>query len=538
MKNIKNQKGMATLIATAMLLLIMSLNVFIGSKGSVIEQQSANNQYRTEEAIQNAESGVEQLISNLKAYILNNPSASTLADTTITDPDGKFVATFNSATSTIISKGNGSGNATRTVSQRVKLAAGSGGGPAALNALGSISLGGNVSATDVQAGGAVTTTGSGSVQTAGGGNSENFKVTLLDHSGNALLDSSGNVVKRSMTTEEYFMYFFGGLCPNAKAAGNADGCKSEAKAAIQDSHNNNTNLPSSTRKGYYCATSCDNLNQSELAAAYTAGKRVFWLEAGLNHKFTLGTVDDPVIVLVMNVVNGGDAVHINANSTLNGVLYVDVLDQKTSIYCSCKTDATVVSIESTPSYIDDTSKKIYTPSASGVKCNTNGGCTDSLGTTIAKNSHYTLSYQKKINGYNSTPSYGRYSNTALNPSQPAMCTVNACTTAQSTATLSCTGGTSVGSAGTCSYIAPAVSGTNNTQVEISITGTWDNSGGGNAVIYGAAITSGGFTGEGTLAFIRSSSAIANSVLTGVTGSGFDTAPRALTKDPQGWTDAN
>lgn len=349
----------------------------------------------------------------------------------------------------------------------------------------------------------------------------------MDHNGNALKDANGVAILRSMTSEEYFMHFFGGFCPTAKAANNANACEAETKATII----------ADTAKGYYCASNCGALNDSTLTTAYNNGKRYFWLEGGMNHKFTLGTVADPVIVFVMNVVDGGSDVHINANSRLNGILYVDVQDLKTTVSCSCATDAVITSINQTPIYVNDLTKPIYTLSNTGTKCTTQGGCTDSQGTTIPKQSYYTTTYQQKIGSYTNASVYGNFTNTTLNANQPNICTVSACNAGLSTATFSgCTGYISVGSTNHCSFSATAVSGANDTPVQIEVTGTWNNSGGGNAVVQGAAITSGNFTGQGTISFVKGNSAITNTLSIGGAGEGFNTTPANVSLDAHGWTD--
>ncbi|MFM2036381.1 MAG: hypothetical protein RL459_1646, partial [Pseudomonadota bacterium] len=46
----KKQKGFVVLLSSVVLMLIISLGAFIGAKGSILEQQTANAMYRTEEA--------------------------------------------------------------------------------------------------------------------------------------------------------------------------------------------------------------------------------------------------------------------------------------------------------------------------------------------------------------------------------------------------------------------------------------------------------------------------------------------------------
>ena len=476
---IKKQRGFATLSVSLIILVLISLNVFIGAKGSVIEQKSANNQYRTEEAFQNAEAGVAQVIKSLMAAIAASPQV-TPTNTAITSVDGRYTAAYNAANTTIVSRGAGSGDATRTVTQRMKVIAGGAGGAAALNALGGVDLGGSTSATSVKAGGKVT----GNM--AGGGNSSEFKVNLLDHNNNILM-VDGMAVQRSMTTDEYFMYWFSGLCPIAKVASNAAGCKEEAR----------TTVSVGVGKYYYCgAIDCSIKGEDDkISKAYSEGKRIFWLNSGgMDHKVDMGTAADPVLIFIMNIADGSKAAKINAGSTIYGVVYIDIADQQTTTTCSCKAIKIVTS-------------------------------TSLIGSTII-------------------PVWGNISY-ALNittPAQAPACTVSAC---EATA-IKCTPAdliraTSVGTVSTCSYTATAVSGSNNTPVQIEVTGVWAAGGTGNSTIFGAAITSGSYEGTGNASYIQNSTAITNSVLGGlgaIGGSGFNSTPVSIAVDPRGWTDAN
>ena len=535
MKNtIKKQRGFATLLVSLMILMLISLNVFIGAKGSVIEQKSSNNQYRTEEAFQNAEAGVAKLIENIKAYIAANPTTTDFSSVITATSLDRFSATFNTANSTITSLGVGSGNSTRTVTQRIKLTGSGGSGVAALNALGSVTLAGSASATSVKAGSFVP-------PNMTGGNSSEFKVILLDHNNKTLMDG-GNAVQRSMTTDEYFMYFFSGLCPAAKALNTPAACKAEAK----------TKIIADTVKGYYCSTDCGSKSDSDLTTAYDTGKRIFWLEGGLNHKLILGTVADPVIVLVMNVVDGGSAVHINSKSTLNGVLYIDILDGKTTTSCSCTATATATSIARV--VVDYLHPSSYTLKNGTMTCGagvagwelvSNNKCTygvkDEHGNVlqmVITNNNDKLKVVDTVVYPSIYAASWNLANIGLNSNQDRSCTVNACTAAATKCTPEATASTSIGATGQCSYSANAVSGSNDTQVQIEVVGTWDNSGGGNTLINGAAITSGNFTGQGDIGFIKSSSTITNAVLSGATGAGFNSSPASVIIVSNGWNDAN
>ena len=162
------QKGYATLFISVILLLLVTLNVFMGVRGSVIEQQSANNAYMTQSAFELAEQGRALFISNLNTYVTSNPSvalsaalATVQAATNVTGAKDAVSYALNADGSyTLTSVGKEVGNTTRKVSQRVKLIGAPGGGKAAaLNALGNIDMGGHATATSANAGGGITTGG-------------------------------------------------------------------------------------------------------------------------------------------------------------------------------------------------------------------------------------------------------------------------------------------------------------------------------------------------------------------------------------------
>jgi hypothetical protein len=543
----KRAKGFATLLSAVLLLFVVTLAVFITSTGSAIEQKSANNRYRTEEAFENAEQGLRAMISALAASPAKGAASFSLPPVA-----GVYTVAYTyGANPVIASVGTGSGGATRTVTQRIVFTPAKNGpisGPisAALTALGNISISGSANIDSVNAGGTVSTSGSGSI---GGSknvannpsvaqNSSNFKVTLLDNTGNVLLDSNGNPVTRGMTTDEYFVYYFGVLCPTAKSAGNAPACKAEAKATI-----------TASTTGYVCLTGCNN---ADLKAQYDAGKRVMWLEQGgmkINSNVTLGSTSDPVLILVMN----GGSVQINGTSTVFGVVYVDVPDTQTTMNCSCYAQDRVTGITKSPVYqqVDDTTKPIYaddltkpiytdvTPPA-GTYCSAKKGCTDSQPITIPEGHNYTITYQKKIIGYQQKSIIVGYSTTGatwstpptygLNANQAPACTVNACAiaAAQCTPANTVTATTAVGDTSTCSYTATAVSGTNNTPITIDVLGTWDNSGGGHALIQGAALTSGNFATTGGINMVKDSGAVSQ----------LQSSPAAVTPASNGWSDMN
>lgn len=528
MKNsLHKQKGFATLFVSLTLLVLISLNVFIGAKGSVVEQRSANNQYRSEEAFQNAEAGLAQLISDIKTYIAANPTSTDFSSVLAAVSTGKYSATFNQTTQIITSIGYGSGDATRTITQRITLTKGTS-GPAALNALGSINLAGSASATDVKAGQGVTFSGSGSV--AGSNTTTNNVNVTQNASEFKVADIAAPGGYRSMNPDEYFMYFFSGLCPNAKAAHDAKACKAEAYVTVK-----------ADTKGFVCDSGCGSLNDTTLSTQYDTGKRIFWLEGGMNHKLQLGTVADPVLILVMNVQDGGGSVHINGNSEINGILYIDILTKE----CNCSASATVTGTK-TNTVTDYTNVVSWTTSLSNQICTKQGNqscsqtLTDGHGNTKTVT---TAQGQKLVDPASSVVTYGTKDVTVsilntpsyqLTGTNVAACTVAACEQAEVKCPLS-TAPASIGTMVSCAFKANAVNDPSNS-VEIDIVGTWDNSGGGKTLINGAAITSGNFTGQGNIAFVRQSSVITSNLLSGAAGAGFTNAPTSFSIVPNGWTD--
>lgn len=555
----KKQRGFAVLLSSVVLMLIISIGAFIGAKGSLLEQQTANAMYRTEEAFENAEAGIRLMLATLKATPSLAASNQSLGGVAL-----PYTASYNATTATITSTGAGSGNATRTITQRITLTPGTGGGPAAMTALGSISLGGSASATDVKAGG--TFTGNSTYKDANNNtkstaitqNATEFQITILDHNDNVLADSSGKPITRSMTTDEYFMYFFSGLCPTAKTSNNAAGCKSETKITITNN----------SEKGYICNSNCATREEDDkITAAYDGGKRIFWLDSGgIDHAINMGNENDPVLIFVMNIENGSTAAKINANSTIYGILYVDIKDQQLNLTCSCRADAKIISISeandwSRPSLFGDWNYTRY--SSAGVqgrdnkypnicygtgspkKCSQTfsdpvyGSAYTTTVTTLDGNylvqsaTHPVLTYEKI-----STKNWGELSNLRLNSGAAPICDIEDCAAAKDTAALTCTGGDAVGDTGSCSFPATAVSGSNDTPVQIEVVGTWEGSGTGNSVIQGAAITSGNYSGNGDVSFIKNSTAITNAVLGGIGGSAFQSVPPTVSKAPNGWSDLN
>jgi Tfp pilus assembly protein PilX len=132
------QRGFATLLASVVMVSLVTVSVFVGQKGSVLEQRSANNAYRTEEAFSNAEAGLNAIVKGVKDYITGNPTVASLNDSGLqaylqSTLSGRPVSA-GFVGDTVYVLGYGSGEAKRTVSQRISIAAGVNNGPAALTA--------------------------------------------------------------------------------------------------------------------------------------------------------------------------------------------------------------------------------------------------------------------------------------------------------------------------------------------------------------------------------------------------------------------
>lgn len=493
----KKQQGFATLLCSLILIFIVTLNVFIGAKASVLEQKTANNLYRAEEAFENAENGVRVMVSQLKA----NPSQAKADIPPVVTGSYTVSYAYNAGVNPIITSiGNGSGNASRTITQFVIYTPGNPGQIStpindALTALGTISVSGSVDISSVKAGGQVSTSGSATIgglqasstNTSITQNASQFKIALLDSNNNVLKDANGNVIYRNMTVDEYFMLYFGTLCPTAVAANNPPACSAEAKVTISNSST-----------GYVCNESCNN---ADLAAQYALGKRIMWLEQSgmkINSNVVLGSPSDPVLILVMN----SGSVQINGTSKIYGVVYVDVPDQLSEMTCSCSATYKVASV--TNSGTDLLSAVFSNPITSSVAVNAGiqpAACTVNVCQAGLSLSQNITSYPASGNGKDAVPA---------GPCTPT------------------TSSTKVNDQGTCSYAALVTTGSNKTPVQIDVLGTWDNSGGGNALIEGAAITSGNFVGQGGINLVKNSGIVTK----------FESSPAGVAPKSNGWSDMN
>lgn len=469
------QKGMATLLTSVILCVIITLIVFWGARGSIIEQQSANNSYLTQVAFQNAERGRALFFSNIASEVAK-PAAqfatalSSAQGTTngASAASGTYSVAYaiSGSTATLTSTGFSIGGTTRKVSQRISLTTGGAGNkPAALNSLGDIALGGSTDATSVIAGGQVTLQKQDSVTGAVESNSNKLQVVMQD--------KSGDIVHRGMTTDEYFMYYFGGLCPVAKAAYATDitkatDCKSEAKLTVKNNQ----------ATGYVCESACGDVDISQL---YGTGKRIFWLSSGgIDHLQTVGSENDPVLIFVMGIPDDSKTAKINAGSTIYGVLYVDVITKPSD--CSCYAKDTVTS----------KSSKIYT-------------------------------WSSTVYGLDGTV-------------QKSVCTDELCQKATNQCTpFHPTSGLNVGNTSTCPYSINVLSGTSQTPVKVEILGDWDAGGSGNATFNGAVISSGNISVTGNASYLQNSTKVTDKIFGTDTVAGIANPP-VLSVAQNSWSD--
>ena len=141
-------------------------------------------------------------------------------------------------------------------------------------------------------------------------------ITTEKGSSDAGNTSDSSSVFANMTSDDFFMYYFGNLCLVAYAAGNASACKTEAYKTVK-----------AASDGYVCETAgdCGSLDYESL---YSSGYRIFWIDDTdsnitikvNSNKGTIGATADPVLILIM----GSDGVTINGNTVINGVVYIDV----------------------------------------------------------------------------------------------------------------------------------------------------------------------------------------------------------------------
>ena len=212
---------------------------------------------------------------------------------------------------------------------------------------------------------------------------------------------------------------------------------------------------------------------------YDSGKRIMWLTEGgmkFNSNNDLGTPEDPVLIFVME----SGSVQINGNVTIHGVVYVDVpkvsetiTNVTGSVACSCTASRTKLG----------------------------NGATNWSG----------ISYD-------------------VASAQPAACTLSICQSAAN----KCTpegGNLAKGTVKSCTYSTTAPVGEVEPgvqkQVVIEVLGTWNNNGGGSALIEGAALTSGNFATTGGINLVRN---------TNVVDKFQEESPGGVGANSRGWSD--
>lgn len=390
----------------------------------------------------------------------------TTTPATVTTSTGRYVAryVFNGGVNPFIeSRGYDRGDTQRTITQRVTYIPGQ--PPAlansvrdAVTALGDVSLSGSASLGSIRSGGTISVSGGAKVG-ASYSNDSQFRVNMTDSAGTVLYNSSGVPLRRLMTSAEYFDYYLGSdLCPVAHAAGRPTSCKAEAKATIL-----------ARRDGYVCASNCNN---ASLETQYAAGKRIMWLEEGgmqINANVILGTVADPVTILVMN----GGSVKINGTSKIYGLVFVDLPSTTRTATCACTATMTLLSNKSSWSAIQYT----LTPNVTQIEACSNSVCQNAITRCVPSNA---------------------------------------------------TNGKKEGYASTCNYATDLLVGSAAEPIQIEVLGTWDNTGGGNSLIEGAALAAGHFVTNGNIDISFNRDVLNN----------LPRRPASAVRQVSGWSDMN
>ena len=551
-KNRNSQQGFAVLAVSLIMLFLITTNVFMGAKSSIIEQQTSTNSYAYEIALNNAEAGISAMLKQLTNGVALPPAILG------TDANSKQIYKVTYISPYITSVGNGvsgSSSIQRAVIQRVKPSQPGvlTNAPAAINTLGNVTMGGNYTATSVNSGGRV----DGKRENAGliTEKSATFQVNITSSDGTILLGGSGKPLTRLMTPDELFMFFFGStFCHQAYLADSASQCIPEANGFI-----------ASSPKGVICDINCG----PAFLTQYNSGKRFFWVtnglsinnSSGISQTSPLGSDADPVYIFIMD----NSQLSFNGNSLINGVIYVHT--PATTYSCTCRASDSVSSFSNTSLTVDDTTKtpvvsfsrfivngiatvsgnknnqvtayaNICYPTTGSSTCSTS--LTDvngKLATVITNGGMYLpdttkaviISYPQtsvKIAVWSSS-SYSLYG--ASNPSQ---CTASSCSSASNVCqppNLQSVS-TKVGDISTCNYQTPAIDViTDNSGVSadviIQVLNNSSFTGTGNSQVRGALITSGNISSTNGNGSVVSPSGI-NSNLVG----------RPIAIDPKGWTD--
>ena len=550
-KNRKSQKGFAVLAVSLIMLFLITTNVFMGTRGSIIEQQTSTNSYAYEIALNNAEAGIAAMLKQLINGVASPPAI------VGTDVNSKQIYKVTYISPYITSVGNGVGGSSsiqRAVIQRVKPAQPGvlTNAPAAINTLGNVNMGGSYTATSVNSGGTV----GGKRENAGliTENSAIFQVNITSSDGTILLGGSGKPLTRLMNPDEMFMFFFGStFCHQAFLVKNASQCISESKGFITNSS-----------KGVICDAGCG----PAFLTQYNLGKRFFWVtngltinnSSGISQTSPLGSEADPVYIFIMD----NSQLSFNGNSLINGVIYV--YTPATTYSCTCQASDSVSSFSTSLIPVNDTTKAPLTWSyfsfnQSGLATVSGNGsnkvttyaniCYPTSGSTcstaLSDSNGHSNTVQTISGAYLPDPStvvttypqssattalWGSISYKLYGLNNPSQCTASSCSTASNVCqppnvqSIS----TKVGDISSCNYQTPAinvVTGNSGVSGDVVIQVLNDSSftGTGNSQVRGALITSGNISSTNGNGSVVSPSG-GNSNLVG--------SPIAL--DPKGWTD--
>lgn len=549
----KRQQGFAVLAVSLIMMFIITINVFMGAKGSIVEQQTSANNYAYDTALNNAEAGIAAMFKQLANGVA--------APTAITGLDSFskqiYKVTFVSPYITSIGSGvAGASTIQRAVVQRVKL--GTPGvltnAPSAINTLGNVAMGGSYSTTSINSGGIVT----GMRKNAGviTENSLTFQVNVTLDSGTVLLNSSGNPITRLMSPDELFMFFFGStFCAQAYASNKPGQCLAEANTFVANSP-----------KGVVCSANCG----PAFLTQYQAGKRYFWVtngldinnSSGISQTTPLGSDADPVIIFIMD----NSQLSFNGNSLINGVIYVHT--PATTYSCTCRATDSVASFSSTLVSVSDTAKtpltwsysRFVTNGAATVTGNGNNQATTYANICNAAVGSTCSTVLSDGNGHSNTvvTSHGGFlpdpstvvatypqttilTNTALwgsasyalyGSSNPSQCTASACSMASTVCQPPNVQSllTKVGDTSSCNFQTPAVNVVTSStgvsgDVVIQVLNDSSFTGTGTSQVRGALITSGNI-----------SSTNGNGSVVAPSGGSSTLVGSPLVLDPKGWTD--
>jgi Tfp pilus assembly protein PilX len=301
--SLKKQSGISMLVLTVILLLSGTLIVMFAANHSIMQSKITSNQYRSQEAFEAAQAGLEFGIS----YLIQNNAAITGS------PSGGFIPTYTSTNTTNVAMSNGShfsigysnptannynlilitstgtsddGTATRVVSQQVQYGSTLlSPGTFTLVSIGQMSLSGNTTVTNtntnntIEAGSSVAGSGNFKTVTSSGTNST---------SGNFGSDITQNVASLANTSDaDLFSDYFGMT-------------EAQFQSKAVHTYNNSSNY----------ATTLNGLSGTTVWINQSSGS------ANFSGNATIGTPSSPVLI----VVNGN--LNISGNFTLYGFMFV------------------------------------------------------------------------------------------------------------------------------------------------------------------------------------------------------------------------